>query len=346
MSHAKKLSAPIILGVFAVTTQLAAAAAPEPELNVYSSRHYDVDKKVNDAFTQKTGIKVNLVSVTEATQLIERMKAEGKRSPADVLLTVDVGNLQRAVDADLFRKLGSPVVKQKVPASLRDDKDLWTAISFRARVLVYNKDKVKAEDLSTYEDLASAKWKGRLLVRTSNHVYNQSLAASLLTAHDPKKVEEWVKGIADNLARKPQGGDTDQIKAVAGGVGDVAIVNSYYVARLLASTEPADKKVMESIGVFFPNQSDRGTHVNVSGIGVGKYAKNVTQARKYIEFLLSPEVQEMLSQENKEYPAVPGAAVAAEVKGFGEPKFDKVSLSKIGANTPAAIRLMDQAGWR
>jgi iron(III) transport system substrate-binding protein len=322
------------------------AGAAEPELNVYSSRHYDVDKKMNEAFTQKTGIKINLVSVTEASQLIERMKAEGKRGPADVLLTVDVGNLQRAVDADLFRKIGSPLVKQKVPASLRDDKDLWTAITFRARVLVYNKEKVKPEELSTYEDLASAKWKGRLLVRTSNHVYNQSLAASLIAAHGDKEVETWAKGVTENLARKPQGGDTDQIKAVAAGVGDVAVVNSYYVARLLASTSEDDKKVMDKVGIFLPNQGDRGTHVNVSGIGIAKHAKNVAQARKYIEFLLSPEIQEMLSQDNKEYPVVPGVAPAVEVKGFGDPKFDKIGLSKIGAKTPAAIKLMDQAGWR
>jgi iron(III) transport system substrate-binding protein len=316
------------------------------EINVYSSRHYDVDKRINDAFTSKTGIKVNVVSVNEAAQLIERMKAEGKRCPADVFMTVDVGNLQRAEDADLLQKLGSPLAKKEVPAGLRDDGDLWTAISFRARLLVYNKDKVKPNDLSTYEDLADPKWKGRLLSRSSNHVYNQSLAASLLAAHDAAFVERWIQGVAANLARKPQGGDTDQIRGVASGIGDVAIVNSYYVARLLGSKDEADRKVMEKVAIFFPNQNDRGTHVNVSGAAIAKYAKNVGDARRYIDFLLSREVQEMLSTENKEYPAVKGAPMASEVRAFGEKKFDRTSLGKIGGHTPAAVRLMDRAGWR
>jgi iron(III) transport system substrate-binding protein len=316
------------------------------ELNVYSSRHYDVDARINEAFTRQTGIKVNLVAVKEAAQLVERMKAEGKRSPADVLMTVDVGNLYRAKEAALFRKIGSPLVERVVPASLRDDGDLWTAISFRARVLVYNKEKVKPKDLSTYEDLAGPPWKGRLLSRSSNHVYNQSLAASLIAARGPQSAEQWIRGVAANMARKPQGGDTDQIRAVAAGVGDVAIVNTYYVARLLGSQEEADRKVMEKVAIFFPNQADRGAHVNVSGVGIARYARNVDQARRYIEFLLSPAVQQMLSAENKEYPVVTGTPVAPEVRGFGEPKFDRTSLTSIAAQTPAAVRLMDQAGWR
>lgn len=340
------LNRTMLLVALALLAAPLASARAAGELNVYSSRHYDVDSKINEAFTKKTGIKVNVVSVKEAAQLVERMKAEGKRSPADVLMTVDVGNVQRAKEADLFRKIDSPLVKKQVAPSLRDDGDLWTAISFRARVLVYSKGKVKEKDLTTYEDLADPKWKGRLLSRTSTHVYNQSLAASLLAAHDPPTVEKWVKGVAGNLARKPQGGDTDQIKAVAGGVGDVAIVNSYYVARMLGSKDEADRKVMEKVGVFFPNQGDRGAHVNVSAVGIAKHAKNVAEARKYIEFLLSPEVQEMLSTENKEYPAVTGAPVAPEVRAFGEKKFDRTSLSKIAAQTPTAVRLMDQAGWR
>jgi len=351
------LVCPSLVGSLGAFAQPAPATSPASTsstgvVNVYSSRHYDVDTEINDAFTKATGIKVNLVSVKEAAQLVERMKAEGKKSPADVLMTVDVGNLYAAQAAGLFRKLDSKVVQDGVPANLRDTAGEWTAVTFRARVIAYDKTKVKDGEITTYENLADPKWKGRVLVRSSNHVYNQSLAASLMTASGEKKAEEWARGVTANLARKPEGGDTDQLKAIAAGRGQLAIVNSYYAARLLASEKTEDKKVMQNIGILFPNQSDRGTHVNVSGAGITKGAPNAEAARKYIEFWLSAESQAKMANSMHEFPAVKGIESSAALKSLtatqaaGAPKFDEVLLSKVAANTPAAIRLMDKAGWR
>lgn len=322
------------------------AASETAVVNVYSSRHYDVDKEINDAFTKATGIRVNVVSVKEAAQLVERLKAEGKRSPADVLMTVDVGNLQLAKTAGLFGKLGSDAVNKGVASHLRDADDEWTAVSFRARVIAYDKTKIKVDEISRYEDLADPKWKGRVLVRSSNHVYNQSLAASLVTALGEEKTESWAKGITANLARKPEGGDTDQLKAIAAGRGHLAIVNSYYAGRLLASTKEEDKAVMQNIALLFPNQADRGTHVNVSGVGLVKTAPNAAAARKYIDFWLSKESQEKIANAMYEFPALTGVEPAPVVKAFGSPKFDTVPLSKVAANSPTAIRILDRAGWR
>jgi iron(III) transport system substrate-binding protein len=274
------------------------------------------------------------------------MKAEGKKSPADVLMTVDVGNLYAAQSAGLFQKLGLPVVEKTVPANLRDTGDEWTAVSFRARVIAFDKTKVKPEDVKSYADLANPKFKGKLLVRSSNHVYNQSLAASLVVADGEPKAEAWMRGVTANLARKPEGGDTDQLKAIAAGRGQVAIVNSYYAARLIASDKPEDKKVMENIGLAFPEQGGRGTHVNVSGIGLAKNAPNAAAARKYLEFWLSPESQAKMAASMHEYPAVTGVEPSVAVKSLGAWKFDTSPLSKIASATPVSIRLLDKAGWR
>jgi iron(III) transport system substrate-binding protein len=325
---------------------LASGTPSAKEINVYSSRHYEVDKEINEAFTKATGIKVKVVSVKEAAQLMERMKAEGKRSPADVLMTVDVGNLYAAKKADLFQKLSLPEAQAKVPAHLRDGDDLWVGLTFRARVIAYQKDKVKPEEVATYESLSDPKWKNRLLVRSSNHVYNQSLTASLVQAQGEAKAEDWAKGITANLARKPEGGDTDQIKAIAAGRGDLAIVNSYYAARLLASEKSEDKKLMEKIGLSFPNQSDRGTHINVSGMGIAKHAPQPEAARQYVAFWLGEQAQTLLAQQNFEYPVVKGVEPTEQVKKLGTPKFDDVPLTKVAEQTPVAIRVLDRAGWR
>ena len=341
----RSLLASIVLGsvVSAAASHLAFA---EEVVNVYSSRHYEVDKEIDDAFAKATGIKVNVVNVKEAAQLIERLKAEGKKSPADVLMTTDVGNIQAAQAAGLFQKLASPVVEKGVPTHLRDSNGEWTAVTVRARVIAIDKTKIKDGEIKTYEDLADPKWKGKMLVRSSNHVYNQSLAASIVTASGEKKAEDWARGVTANLARKPEGGDTDQLKAIAAGRGQIAIVNSYYAARLLGSDKAEDKKIMENISILFPNQSDRGTHINVSGAGIVKHAPNASAARKYIEFWLSAQSQAKLASSLHEYPALKGVETSAAVKGFGTPTFDAVSLSKIAGNTPVAIRLMDKAGWR
>jgi iron(III) transport system substrate-binding protein len=337
---------PFSSGAYGQTQAAGGQASESAVVNVYSSRHYDVDKEINDAFTKATGIRVNVVSVKEAAQLVERMKAEGKRSPADVLMTVDVGNLQVAKSAGLFGKLKSSTVTDGVPAHLRDSDDEWTAVSFRARVIAYDKSKIKEGEITSYEDLADPKWKGRVLVRSSNHVYNQSLAASLVTALGEEKTESWARGVTQNLARKPEGGDTDQLKAIAAGRGQIAVVNSYYAGRLLASNTDEDKKTMQNIALLFPNQGDRGTHVNVSGVGLVKNAPHAAAARKYIDFWLSKESQSKIANAMFEFPAVVGVEPAPVVKAFGSPKFDTVPLSKVAANSPTAIRILDKAGWR
>lgn len=244
------------------------------EVNLYSYRQEALIKPLLDAFTQKTKIKVNLVSGGEDA-LIERLKAEGAASPADLLMTVDAGRLVRAKDAGLFQSVKSPVIDEIVPAALRDPEGMWTALSMRARPIMYSVDRVKPADLSTYEDLANAKWKGKICVRSSSHIYNQSMVSAMIEAVGPAKAEAWAKGFAANLARKPQGGDRDQIKAIAAGECDVALVNTYYLAGMLASKDSADTDAAAKVKVFWPNQADRGTHVNISGIGITKSAKNI-----------------------------------------------------------------------
>lgn len=316
------------------------------DVNVYSSRHYPIDEEIFNKFTAVTGIKVNHVQVKEAGQLIERLKLEGDKSPADVLFTVDIGNLYRAADAGVLQPALSTVLNKQVPETLRDPKGLWFAVTQRARVIAYNKNKVKPDEVKRYEDLADVKWKGRVVVRTSNHVYNQSLIASIIHSSNEKTAEKWIQAVTNNLARKPQGGDTDQLKAIAQGMGDVAIVNSYYAGKLISSKNPEEQKVMKDIALVFPNQGDRGTHVNVSGGGLTKSAKNKAEGIKLLEFFVSDEVQKMLAEANQEYPVVAGIDVPSGLKEYGKPKFDQTNLSQIANKTPSAVRLADKSGWR
>lgn len=315
-------------------------------LNLYSSRHYDVDEKINKMFTEKTGIVVQHVQMKEASQLVERIKAEGKATQADVVMTVDIGNIWRAADAGILADTDVPAAKQLVSKELQDPNGKWYAVSQRARVIVYNKNKLKPEQVASYESLATPQFKGKVLIRSSNHVYNQSLVASLVQHLGKDKAEAWVKGIADNLARKPEGGDTDQIKAVAAGVGDVAIVNSYYVVRLLKSEKPEDKAVVANIGVVFPNQSDRGTHVNISGAAIAANAPHKDAAIQFISFLLSPEVQKLYAEENGEFPAVKSVKLPTVLENLGSFKADTTSLATIGALTPQAVMITDRSTWR
>jgi iron(III) transport system substrate-binding protein len=315
-------------------------------LNLYSSRHYDVDEKINKMFTEKTGIAVQHIQMKEASHLVERIKAEGKATQADVVMTVDIGNIWRAADAGILAETEIPTAKKLISAELQDPKGKWYAVSQRARVIVYNKTKVKPEQVANYENLATPAFKGKVLIRSSNHVYNQSLVASFVQHLGKEKAEAWVKGIADNLARKPEGGDTDQIKAVAAGVGDVAIVNSYYLVRLLKSEKAEDKAVMEKIGVIFPNQKDRGTHVNISGAAVAANAPHKEAAMQYITFLLSPEVQALYAEENGEFPAVSSVGLPSVLASLGSFKADTTSLAKIGALTPEAVMITDRSTWR
>ncbi|GAP95520.1 ferric iron ABC transporter, iron-binding protein [Leptolyngbya sp. NIES-2104] len=322
------------------------AIAQNRVLNLYSARHYDSDNAIYEGFTKKTGIRVNLVEA-DADKLIERIKSEGANSPADVLLTVDAGRLWRAQQENLLQPVQSSTLTAAIPASLREPGGHWFGFTRRARVIVYNKDRVKPSDLSTYEDLANPKWKGRIVVRSSSHVYNQSLAGALLAKHSPQKVEEWARGLVANFARPPEGNDTAQIKAVAAGQGDLTIVNTYYVVRLAKSNKPEDKEIASKVGVFFPNQNEQGTHVNISGGGVVRTAPNRDAAVQFLEYLASPEAQAIFAASNNEYPAVKGAKVDEVLLSYGKTfKEDPLNAAVFGKNNADALKLMDRAGWK
>ena len=314
-------------------------------INLYSSRHYDTDQALYDSFTKKTGLKVNLIE-SKGDELIERIKSEGANSPADVFITVDAGRLGRAEEAGILQPISSSTLNSKIPANLRSPKNLWFGFSKRARVIVYNKDKVKPSELSTYEDLATDKWKSKILIRSSNNIYNQSLIASLIEAHGMSDTENWAKGFVSNFARPPEGNDTAQIKGVAAGIGDIGIANSYYVGRLAKSDKAEDKAVVQKIGMFFPNQDGRGTHINISGGGVVKTAPNKEGAIKFLEHLASPEAQKIFSEGNNEYPVVEGVPIPSVLTTYGNFKSDAVNVAVYGKLNAEAIKLMDRVGWK
>ncbi|MEM9161868.1 MAG: Fe(3+) ABC transporter substrate-binding protein [Cyanobacteria bacterium P01_F01_bin.4] len=314
-------------------------------VNLYSSRHYDTDESLYESFKEATGIQVNVIEAS-ADQLIERIKSEGANSPADLLMTVDAGRLWRAEQEDLFEPVSSSVLTETIPDYLRHPDGLWFGLTKRARALIYNKDRVDPGELSTYEALTEPKWRGRILVRSSNNIYNQSLVGSIIAAHGETEAEQWVNGLVRNFAREPEGNDVGQIRAAAAGLGDIAIANTYYLARLMKSDSPTNQEIARRIRVFFPNQSDRGTHINISGAGVLKTAPNKESAIKFLEYLISPEAQEIFAEGNNEYPVVEGVAVNSTVASFGDFKEDSVNASIIGSNNSAAVRVCDRAGWQ
>jgi iron(III) transport system substrate-binding protein len=333
-----------IIGAVACLVMLAGSAAAQ-EVNVYNARHYGTDQQLWDTFTKETGIRVNVVEGNH-DELIQRLAAEGANSPADVLITVDAGRLAFAVEKDLFAPTKSDALDSAVPAHLRHPDGLWYGLAVRARVLVYDKARVDPAELSTYEALAEDKFKGRILVRSSTNVYNLSLMGSIIAADGPEKAEAWAKGLVANMARPPEGGDTDQIKAVAAGVGDIAISNTYYFARLLASDKPEEKAMAEKLAIFFPNQGDRGTHVNISGAGVLKSAPHKENAVKLLEFLVSPESQRYFADVSFEYPVNPAVKPHAVLAGFGDFKQDTLNAATFAANSAEAAKIMDRAGWK
>lgn len=321
------------------------ATADAGEINLYSARHYDTDDALYNNFTEKTGIEVKLIE-GDADELIERIKSEGKNSPADVFITVDVGRLWRAEEDGLLQPISSETLESAIPANLRDPEGKWFGLSKRARIIIYNKDKVKPDELSSYEALAEPQWKGRICVRSSENIYNQSLVAAQIASKGEKETETWVKGLVDNFARPPEGNDTSQIKAVAAGQCDVAIVNHYYVARLKQSDAAEDKAAVEKVGVFFPNQTAEGTHINISGGGVVINAPNKDNAVKFLEYLATPEAQEIFANQAEEYPVVAGIKPNPVVSSFGEFKESKLDVVSYGEKNPEAVKLMDRAGWK
>ncbi len=314
-------------------------------VNVYSHRHYEADEQLFRQFTEETGIRVNVVTAS-ADELITRLENEGLNSPADLLITVDAGRLHRAREKGLLQPVHSIYLEESIPAALRDPEGYWYGLTMRARVLVYDPSRVRAGELSSYEDLADPRWRGRVLVRSSGNDYNQSLLGSLLAAAGAEVAGAWAAGIVANMARQPSGSDTDQAKAVAAGIGDVAIVNSYYVARLKASADPEERRIGDRLAVVFPNQSGRGAHINVSGAGVTHSSKNRENAVRLIEFLASEAAQRIFSETIYEYPVNPRVEPAALLREWGEFRPDTLNLARLGELNAAAVKLFDRVGWR
>ncbi len=322
----------------------AALSAGAGQVNIYSYRQEFLIRPFLDQFTKRTGITVNVVYAKAGT--LERLKAEGENTSADMILTVDIGRLQAHKDEGLLQPIDSAIVANNVPAQYRDPEGEWVGLTTRARVVYYARDRVKPGELGTYEDLAERKWKGRICVRSGSHRYNVALVASMIARHGEAKTEEWVKGLVANFARKPQGNDRAQVKAILEGVCDVAIGNTYYMGRMATNRKhPEQKRWAAASGIFFPNQGGRGTHVNISGAAVVKYAKNKDNAVKLIEFLSDALAQEMYAKANFEYPVKDGVAWHPMVESWGRFKPDTVSLAKIARLSPTALKVIHRAGW-
>ena len=315
------------------------------EVNLYTARHYDVDDELYAKFEEETGIKVNVIK-GEADELLERIKREGDATEADLFLTADAGRLFRAKDEGLLQPVSSDKLDEQIPANFQDADKMWYGLTKRARVIIYNKESVKPEELSTYEALTEDQWKGRVLIRGSENVYNQSLLASFIEINGEDKAKEWAAGLVANFARDPEGGDRDQAKAIAAGVGDVAIMNTYYFGQMLNSEDAEEVKVAEGLGMFFPNQDTTGTHVNVSGAGVVKTSKNKDNAVKLLEFLSAPEAQGTFAEANYEYPVNESVEPTELLKSWGEFKEQDISLSVLGDNNAKSILIFNEVGWK
>ncbi len=339
----------VIKKTFLVSALLFAATAFAQDnkvLNLYSSRHYQTDEALYANFTKLTGIKVNRIEAGEDA-LIERVRNEGERSPADVLVTVDAGRLWRAEQLGFFQPVKSAVLDARIPASFREPNGQWFGFSLRARLIAYNKAKVKATEVPSYESLADPKWKGRICMRSSTNIYNLSLMGAMIDHLGEAKAEQWAQGVKANLARDPKGGDTDQLKSVAAGECDVTISNQYYYARLLRSGKPDEREVGEKVGVVFPNQASWGTHVNISGAGVMKHAPNREAAVKFLEYLAGDEAQRYFAEGNNEWPVV--ASVKPDnpvLKMLGEFKRDALNVAMLGRNQPNSQKIYDRVAWK
>ncbi|MEN0020332.1 MAG: Fe(3+) ABC transporter substrate-binding protein [Planctomycetota bacterium] len=333
-----------ITSVVALFVAFVTAASAQNVVNVYSSRHYDTDDELFAKFTEETGIEVRLLEA-DADQLLARIEREGEFSPADVFIAVDAARIHRAEAKGLFAPVDSEVIESRVPANRRHPDGMWIGITERVRVIVASKDRVEDGEVETYEDLIKPELRDRVLIRSSSNVYNQSLVAGMIASIGTSQTEAWCRGIAANLARTPQGGDTDQIRAVAAGEGDVAVVNHYYLARLIDG-DAANRAVAEKVEIIFPNQDDRGVHVNICGGGVLKHAPNRDNAIRFLEFLVSDEAQANFAADNYEYPVVEGVELHPILAGFGEFKADELNVADLGENNREAVQLMDRIDWR
>ena len=317
------------------------------EVNLYSQRHYTVDEKQYEAFELETGIKVNVIKAN-ADELIERLKNEGSNSPADLFISVDAGKLQKASELDLLQKISNEKINSNISDDLKDINGFWVPITYRARILVYSKDRVNAEELSTYSSLTDDKWKNKILVRSSSNAYNQALLSSIVANKGVESATNWASGLVENFARDPKGNDRDQVKAIAAGQGDIAIVNSYYIGLLLSSEKEEELKAGKSVGVFFPNQGEgeSGTHINVSGIGLAKNSPNKENALKLIEFLTEESAQNRYVNTSFEYSVNPNVKPSDIVSNWGNFKRDELDLNQLGVFRKRAIEIFDKSGWK
>ena len=315
------------------------------EVNVYSHRHYDTDKQLFKMFEAKTGIKVNVVKA-KASALIKRLSSEGKNSPADVLITVDAGRLFQAKSQDLLQSVNSEYLTKNIPATLRDEDNKWFALTKRSRVAVYATASDAGKKLSTYEDLADPKFKGHIVVRSSNNIYNQSLMAAMIAHNGEEAALVWAKGVVANMARDPKGNDRAQVKAVANGLGSVAIANTYYIGKMVHNKDSSQRDAVKKVKVFFPTFKNGGTHINVSGAGVAKYAPNKKNAIKFIEFMASKDAQKLFAEGNYEYPVLAGVKSSKLVSSWGTFKDDTISINTLGENNAKAVKIFDLAGWK
>jgi iron(III) transport system substrate-binding protein len=315
------------------------------EVNVYSGRKEALIKPILDEFSKQTGIKVNLIT-GDADALISRIKSEGQFSPADVLISADVGRLVRAKQLGITQANADEVIIANVPAYLRDEELHWTALTLRARPIMYAKGRVDPASLSTMQALTNEQWKSRICIRSSNNIYNQSMISGMIQTQGEAKTLTWAKGLVANFARTPKGGDRDQIKAVVAGECDVAIANTYYLAGMLNADDEATRETAQQVAVFWPDQDTIGTHVNISGVSVAKYANNVDSAKTLIRYMLTDEVQVWYAETNHEYPVKAGVKWSQTLQNMGTFKAQEVSLAKVGETNAKALMLMDKAGWR
>ena len=332
----------------ALTATLALTAGPvaaqDAQLNLYSARHYQTDEALYANFTKATGIRINRLDGKE-DELVERIRNEGAASPADVLITVDASRLEVADRMGLFQPLQSAVLDARVPAALRTAN--WASFSTRARVIVYNKVALKAEQVPSYESLADPRLKGQVCVRSGGHPYNLSLGGALIAHLGEAATEAWARGLVANFARPPRGGDTDQLKSVGAGECGVTLVNTYYLARLMRSTAPADQETMRSLAVVWPNQASWGTHVNVSGAGILKHAPNKAAAVKFLEYLASDEAQRYFADGNNEWPVVKSVVVRnPALESLGSFRADTLAIGELAKNSTIAQKVYDRAGWK
>jgi iron(III) transport system substrate-binding protein len=338
----------LTLSLAAATALTGAAAALADghggELNLYSSRHYDTDERLYSDFTEATGIKINRIE-GKADELIARMKAEGANSPADILLTVDTSRLERAKDEGVLQSVESDVLEERIPGNLQDDDNQWFGFSQRARIIFYDKNDVENPPMD-YLSLADPQYKGMVCHRSSTNVYSQTLLAAIIENHGAEAAKEWAQGVVDNFARDPEGGDTDQLRALISGQCDISVANSYYFARALRKDVDGLSGDIEQIGWIFPAQEAEGAHMNLSGGGIAASAPNRENAVKFLEYLASDQAQQYFSAGNDEFPAVPGVELSESVAQLGEFKADAVNLSQVAKNVPEAQKIFNEVGWK